>query len=657
MRMHFVLICLFSLFLPILSAQTAPDGPQGRRVAPSNVIRHELAPLAPLTAKQITTMTKRPARAVLTRELTGQNDALTRLGAANQVSVGVPLNATLAAARLGKAQSFEREFYWTVPIESVDALGIRARVDLGRLDRDERVYFVTQDRNRAYGPFTVEDGAFWSPQVQGSRLYLILVSPDPNPSLLTVTDLNHTYKDDYDDPALDCHWDVSCEDLAMQELGSAVGHYFFIEDGDGYVATGALINSSDWLEIPYFLTANHAIYNQELADTIHIYWDFRSTFCDSGDIPDMDLLPQTYDRVVLEETSANLDLSLLRLPSYGTEDRTFLGYDTTVPAWNNMDLTCIHHPSGSYQRISAGHVTHTNQNSCGGEYSHQFRVFWDLGLTEGGSSGSPFFDEDGYVFGALTGCGPENCGGDNYDYVSSLYHFYDQVEYLIGAEPKPSVIGQGTQVSLQAGETYRFTRESIGGLASLGVKTSGVGNVDLYVKTSPINWPAHQGAHDEDQFKSALGNGPDKTIHMQRPITAPYHVLVHAKEDSQVSVVFYGISSPAHYPTWQFSTPHNYGHNQVYEKTYSIAKAYKMGIKFEELRVHPSDTLQIVDEHGEIVHEVNGNLVTNGNGSPFGWLDGWVYVPGNTLTLRLITDGAGNDFGIETSTGYYRKRP
>ena len=273
MRMHFVLICLFSLFLPILSAQTAPDGPQGRRVAPSNVIRHELAPLAPLTAKQITTMTKRPARSVLTRELAGQNDVLTRLGAANQVSVGVPLNATLAAGRLGKAQSFEREFYWTVPIESADALGIRARVDLGRLDRDERVYFVTQDRNRAYGPFTVEDGAFWSPQVRGSRLYLILVSPDPKPSLLTVTDLNHTYKDDYDDPALDCHWDVSCESLAMQELGSAVGHYFFIEDGDGYVATGALINSSDWLEIPYFLTANHAIYNQELADTIHIYWD------------------------------------------------------------------------------------------------------------------------------------------------------------------------------------------------------------------------------------------------------------------------------------------------------------------------------------------------------------------------------------------------
>jgi hypothetical protein len=50
---------------------------------------------------------------------------------------------------------------------------------------------------------------------------------------------------------------------------------------------------------------------------------------------------------------------------------------------------------------------------------------WDLGTTEGGSSGSPLFDQDGYVVGELHG-GDAACGNDRPDWYGRFSYAWDE---------------------------------------------------------------------------------------------------------------------------------------------------------------------------------------------------------------------------------------
>jgi hypothetical protein len=80
--------------------------------------------------------------------------------------------------------------------------------------------------------------------------------------------------------------------------------------------------------------------------------------------------------------------------------------------------TCIHHPSGDLKKISFENNA-VPQGTWSGAQTWEVQQ-WDDGITEGGSSGSPLFDQNhriiGQLFGGASACNgsTENGQGDSY---------------------------------------------------------------------------------------------------------------------------------------------------------------------------------------------------------------------------------------------------
>ena len=88
-------------------------------------------------------------------------------------------------------------------------------------------------------------------------------------------------------------------------------------------------------------------------------------------------------------------------------------YNAYYAGWNNGTSgspsgVSIHHPSGSAKKISTYNSSLSSATYNGGANSAHWMVTWSAttnghGVTEGGSSGGPIFDQNGRIIGQLTG--------------------------------------------------------------------------------------------------------------------------------------------------------------------------------------------------------------------------------------------------------------
>jgi lysyl endopeptidase len=115
----------------------------------------------------------------------------------------------------------------------------------------------------------------------------------------------------------------------------------------------------------------------------------------------------------LRAMRSNSDFCLVELNQTVPEDwqLTWAGWDRTdVPSIKSFG---IHHPSGDIMKVCVDNNTPTAMNSNG----NVWRIHnWELGVTEGGSSGSALFDHNGRITGQLwrgsAACsGTQNNGG------------------------------------------------------------------------------------------------------------------------------------------------------------------------------------------------------------------------------------------------------
>jgi hypothetical protein len=94
-------------------------------------------------------------------------------------------------------------------------------------------------------------------------------------------------------------------------------------------------------------------------------------------------------------------------------------YNVFYAGWSNINTpssqnTGIHHPSGDVKKISRDNNASINSSYSGAE---TWRVgAWEQGTTEGGSSGSPLFDQNKRIIGQLYGgsASCSNTGGSDY---------------------------------------------------------------------------------------------------------------------------------------------------------------------------------------------------------------------------------------------------
>ncbi|NQU34518.1 MAG: trypsin-like serine protease, partial [Bacteroidetes bacterium] len=236
----------------------------------------------------------------------------------------------------------------------------------------------------------------------------------------------------------DCEVHVNCvEGEYWQNEKNGIARILVKQDNLTFWCTGSLINNTRNDGTPYFLTANHC---GELSDSTDyskwlFYFNYESENCAQPIIePEYNTVSgSTLLAKSPSGTNTGSDFKLLLLNDFLPD-----AYKPYYNGWDKSGVASpsgvtIHHPQGDVKMIS----TYTNQlvstkydNTNEDPDGMYWQVYWSEtqsghGVTEGGSSGSPIFNNLGYVVGALTG-GSASCAFLNEpDYYGKLSYSWE----------------------------------------------------------------------------------------------------------------------------------------------------------------------------------------------------------------------------------------
>lgn len=323
---------------------------------------------------------------------------------------------------------------WRVSLRSAGSLGTRVEfrdfsVGAGSVWLYDGVQFVGPYSGR--GPF--DDGHFWSASVESESVILEYQpaatagadAPSGDPPFqiaaiahqarrITQSTSTQIADSTTSDGADYCQLDPNCYP-DWQPAMKSVGELLFEDAGAEYSCTGSLVATRDNSMIPYLLTAGHCINNEAAARTIEVYWTYQTSSC-GGTPPTSRASSETTApgaHLIDFGTIEQGDYSLVLLPNV-PKDVTFSGWDPSDPPMA-ASLVGVHHPAGSWKRISFGQRTSDSDASVEADdgtvntapKDEYLQILWNLGRTQPGSSGSPLLSGPGVIVGTLT-YGPED---------------------------------------------------------------------------------------------------------------------------------------------------------------------------------------------------------------------------------------------------------
>lgn len=213
---------------------------------------------------------------------------------------------------------------------------------------------------------------------------------------------------EYDDSG-SCEIDVKCSPFGSG-WGNESNAVAEVISTDG-TCSGCLINSSCTDLKSYLLTADHC-----LSGSGHQDWNFRFNY-DSpnpnqslnacrGDEPTSWI---TYSGATLRANFSSTDFALVELDGsiIGQPTISLAGFDRSSNT--HVSTITIHHPMGDVKKISNDFDAPVVEGYLGFGTANHFKVIWDVGVTEDGSSGGALFDEVGHkIIGQLHG-GDSDC--------------------------------------------------------------------------------------------------------------------------------------------------------------------------------------------------------------------------------------------------------
>ena len=247
--------------------------------------------------------------------------------------------------------------------------------------------------------------------VPGNTVVVEYFIPNGNDlGVINVSTVTHGYRtaNEFSEKAFGssggCNMNANCPDGAtwVNERNSVV----MLVSGSSGFCTGALINNTLNDGTPYVLTANHCYSNP----TNWIFrFNWQSANCNNpGGQPSFVSL----SGATLRSRRTPTDFCLVEITG-GLDNGTVpASYNPFFAGWDNTgdvpsSTVCIHHPAGDIKKISFDDDAASISQSMGSsEASSTWTVQWDRNTTtEGGSSGSPLFDQNHRIIGQLWGGG------------------------------------------------------------------------------------------------------------------------------------------------------------------------------------------------------------------------------------------------------------
>jgi hypothetical protein len=329
-------------------------------------------------------------------------------GRAHRVGVGRAMpGAVMTPWRGGEWLRAGEENIWRIALHSPDAQGMRIHFSAFDLPAGARVVVQGDGDARAAvyeGRGPLGDGFFWSPAALGETVVVEYQAPADAPMpTLEIEAISHLYRG-FEATAEErggnpCGLiDVNCRTVDPIARDS-VARYTFISGSSTFLCSGCLLNDSDPnTQAGWFLTAEHCIGTQAEASSITAYWFYQSNAC-NGSVPSLSSLPRSFGAVLLEADQPS-DFALLRLNDDPADGQGFAGFTTLDPSVG-ATVHMIHHPGGSFKRYTEGLIVGTGPQCGGGVVT----LNWDEvdGETQGGSSGSPLFNNQWRVVSSLFG--------------------------------------------------------------------------------------------------------------------------------------------------------------------------------------------------------------------------------------------------------------
>lgn len=329
---------------------------------------------------------------------------------------------------------------WKLKIHSDDAQALGLYYSDVTLPVGSKLFLYNENKAQVIGAFTSQTPDIKATEmIEGETLTIeynepVGVTGAPNIQISQVVYFYRGVEDrigayrDYQQitPKADaCQVNVACsESTGWEDQVDAVVHYTFSSGGGTFVCSASLINNTSEDCTPYILTATHC---GEVTTSAglnnHVwYFNYQNPNCVPGATAQYPKPSSTATGGIFRASSKNTwnnatagnnqvfgtDFTLVELPSGTTlpTNAFFAGWDRSATA--SPSGVGIHHPAGHDKKISTytGSLSSTTYN--GGITNAHWLVTWNAttnghGVTEGGSSGSPIFNNSGLIVGMLSG--------------------------------------------------------------------------------------------------------------------------------------------------------------------------------------------------------------------------------------------------------------
>jgi PKD repeat protein len=361
---------------------------------------------------------------------------------------------------------------WRLKIAVPGALALGVYYSNFHLPEGGKLFLYNDDKTQVIGAFTsannTESGLFATEFIQGENVTLEYMEPAgiTDEAVIFISELAYAYRfihfrtdDGLRDQSLPCMINVACEEGAgwgnqikgIARLSIKIGYSY-------YWCSGSLINNTNNDRTPYLLTAEHCGEGANASDLNQwiFYFNYQSATCGGNYGPSSNTTTGCQLKSADPLTGFDgSDWELVKLnstppPAYGVY---YNGWNrTNVPADSGK---CLHHPAGDIKKVST-YQTMVSSTWWNGTADH-WKVTWSetvngLSIMEGGSSGSPIFDQDHLIMGDLSGGYQSNsCASPSPAWFGKVWYSWDQMGSTPATRLKDWLDPTNTGISKQPG--------------------------------------------------------------------------------------------------------------------------------------------------------------------------------------------------------------
>jgi hypothetical protein len=306
---------------------------------------------------------------------------------------------------------------WFLGIKCINALSVNLSFVETSLPNGNELYVYNPKKDFILGKFTqnhLYEGQLGTELIPGGEVIVEYYVPKGNSKgAVKISTVTHGYRTpvEFLQKAFGgsgyCNRNVNCPEGASW-ANERNGVVMLVSGSNGF-CTGALVNNVLNDGKPYVLTADHCYSNPA-------NWVFRFNWqSDDCNNPTTSPTFQSLSGSILRARGTASDFCLVEITSGLVDGSIPSSYSPYFCGWDNsgaipQSAVGIHHPSGDIKKISIeNNALISTSFGSGPANSHWGVTGWESGVTEGGSSGSPLFNQNHHIVGQLHG-GASACG-------------------------------------------------------------------------------------------------------------------------------------------------------------------------------------------------------------------------------------------------------